>query len=576
MRFLELKGNLKKDFSGHRKARLALLGDSATQLLAQALRGAGYEAGHDLQVYDADYNQIDRQVLLQSSELYQFAPEYVLLFQSAQKLIKRFYNLAPADRKNFAQSEVAHINQLLDHLTANAPSAKLILANYMETNDTVFGQYANKTESSFLYQVRQLNCRLMAVAQERKNLFICDIAAQTAAFGQNGAVDNRNYVEADMAFGLDFLPIMAKAVVDIVHATSGGARKCLILDLDNTMWGGIIGDDGVENIQLGDLDGKAFTELQYWARELKNRGVLLAVCSKNEEAIAKKPFQEHPDMVLALEDFSIFVANWDSKVDNIRKIKEFLNIGYDSMVFVDDNAYERGVVKHHLPDITIPDLPVDSSDYLAFLRGLNLFETSSVTEEDAQRTEHFILEAKRETIQRSFTDEGEFLANLHMTGEVSPFNAFNIPRAAQLIQRSNQFNLRTIRYSEADLAGIAASPLHQSWTFNVADRFGGYGIISVVIGVMQGDALFLDTWVMSCRVLRRGVENLALNEIAEGARRAGARRLRGEFLPTAKNMLVKNHYRDLGFADAGIGQWELELENFESRKHFITRTSQPG
>jgi FkbH-like protein len=577
MRFLELKKNLKKDFSGSKKVKIALLGDSATQHLTQAIRGYGYEVGFDLEIFEADYDQIDRQIFYSASELYKSQPEYVILFQSAQKLKKKFYGTDISRRNLFAQEEAGRFGGLLAELSKNIQGVKIILANFMELNDSVFGQYANKTNMSFLYQIRHLNCELMTLAVSTRNLFVCDIAALTSAFGQTAAVDNRNYINSDMAFGLDFLPNVAKGLVDIVQAASGASRKCLILDLDNTLWGGIIGDDGVENIQIGDLQqGKAFTELQYWVRELERRGIMLAICSKNDEDIAKVPFEKHPDMVLTLDDIAIFVANWDSKVDNIKKIKSFLNIGYDSIVFIDDNPYERGVVKHHLPEITIPDLPEDPADYLSFLCGLNLFETTAYTQDDRKRTAYFQQELKREITQSSFTDEKEFLKSLGMTCEIHPFSTFNFPRAAQLLQRSNQFNLRTIRHTEEDLQYFSTSDAHLSWTFSVNDQFGSYGLISLVIGRLEGDELFIDTWVMSCRVLKRGVENLALNEIVDGARSLGVQRIRGEYIPTPKNELVKDHYRNLGFTDAGNGQWTLDVASYTPREHFFAITQVVG
>jgi FkbH-like protein len=570
MRLLELKKNLTKDFSRLKKIRIALLGDSATQFLAQAIRGYGYEVGFDLQIFEAEYDQIERQILYSSSELYQSEPEYVIVFQAAQKMKKKFYGTDMSRRNLFAYDEARRIEGLLAELNKNMQGHKIILTNFMEMNDSVFGQYANKTDMSLLYQMRRLNCELMTLAVETKNLFICDVAALTSAVGQTAAVDNRHHIYADMAFSLDFLPSMAKAFIDIVQAVSGASKKCLILDLDNTIWGGVIGDDGIEKLQIGNVEeGKVFTELQSWARELERRGILLAICSKNDEGIAKTPFKKHPDMVLTLDNIAIFVANWESKVDNIKKIKSFLNISYDSIVFIDDNPYERGVVRFHLPEITVPDLPEDPVDYLPFLYRLNLFETTAYTQDDTKRTAYFQQEQKREITQCSFTDEGEFLKSLGMTCEINPFSTFNIPRAAQLVQRSNQFNLRTTRYTEEDLQYLATSESHLSWTFSIHDLYGAYGLISVVIGRLNDEELFIDTWVMSCRVLKKGVEKLALNEIIHDAACRGVRQIRGEYIPTAKNGLVKDHYLNLGFSDAGNGQWTLDVAAYKPHEHFI-------
>jgi FkbH-like protein len=240
----------------------------------------------------------------------------------------------------------------------------------------------------------------------------------------------------------------------------GKFKKCVVLDLDNTVWGGIIGDDGLENIQVGSLGiGKAFTEFQYWVKKLKNRGVIVAVCSKNTESVAKEPFEKHPDMVLKLDDIAVFIANWENKVDNIRKIQQILNIGFDSMVFLDDNPFERNMVRENIPGLLVPELPEDPAEYLEYLYTLDLFETVSYTDNDAERTRQYQIEAQRITLFEKFTNEDDFLESLNMVSVVESFSKFNIPRVAQLSQRSNQFNLRTIRYTEADLEHIAASPV---------------------------------------------------------------------------------------------------------------------
>jgi FkbH-like protein len=571
MRFLELIRNLKQDFGNLREVKLSVLGDSATQHFIQALRGQGYESGINLNIYEAQYNQIEREVFFNDSDFYHFAAPFSLILPTVQKLRKRFYRSSPEERSTFYLKEIDFIRSIYKQITDLNPSTNLIVANFMELNDAVFGQYANSIEVSFLWQVRLLNCELMKLAASAPALYVLDVANLTANFGHQQVIDHRNYIDADMAFGLDFVPWLAKAAVDIVVAANGAAKKCLVLDLDNTTWGGIIGDDGVENIQIGDLgQGKAFSELQTWARELRLRGILLAVCSKNDETIAKGPFESHPDMVLSLDDIAIFVANWDSKVDNIREIKTFLNIGYDAIVFVDDNPYERSVVKAHHPEVTVPDLPEDPSDYLPYLCSLNLFETVSYTNFDRDRTVHFQQEAKRDHAQSQFTDERDFLKSLDMVCEIEPVAPFNLPRVAQLLERSNQFNLRTQRYGEEVLRSFTEENGYVSFVIGARDRFGTYGIISVIIARVEGHDLFIDTWVMSCRVLKRGIENLAVNLLVESARAKGLERIRGEYMQTAKNGLVAQHYAKLGFSAVDPGQWALPVEGFAPLEHFIT------
>ena len=353
---------------------------------------------------------------------------------------------------------------------------------------------------------------------------------------------------------------------------SGKFKKCLILDLDNTVWGGVIGDDGMEGIQIGDLGiGKAFSKLQAWAKQLKERGIILVACSKNTEHIAKEPFEKHPDMVLKLNDFALFVANWNNKPDNIRDIQSILNIGFDSMVFLDDNPFEREMVKKEIPEITVPDLPEDVSDYLPFLYQQNLFETTSFTEEDTKRNDQYREEAERTKVQHQFTNESDFLQNLQMTADIKPIDKFTLPRAAQLTQRSNQFNLRTIRYTEEKLAEVLQDKDKFTMTISLRDKFGDYGLISLLIlNKINNTDLFIDTWIMSCRVLKRNVEELVLNEVVEIANKEKCGRILGEFIPTPKNEIVKEHYKKLGFSENGK-YWELTPGNYDNRKTFISK-----
>jgi FkbH-like protein len=317
--------------------------------------------------------------------------------------------------------------------------------------------------------------------------------------------------------------------------------------------------------------GKAYTELQYWVKKLKNRGIIIAVCSKNTESIAMEPFEKHPDMVLHLDDIAIFMANWDNKVDNIRKIQSVLNIGFDSMVFLDDNPFERNMVRENLPEITVPELPVDPADYLEYLYTLNLFETISFSSVDTERTKQYQVEAKRARIQTGFTNEDDFLESLNMVSLVEPFNKFNTPRVAQLSQRSNQFNLRTVRYTEPDIKLLTENSGAFTFSFTLEDNFGDNGLISIIILKKEDkDKLFIDTWLMSCRVLKRGMENFILNTIVNSTKSHGFKYLKGEYIPTAKNEMVKDYYKNLGFTE-NEGGWLLAVDEYENKKCFITK-----
>ena len=553
--------------------KVALTGDTATQFLATAIRGTGAERGYQIDLFEAEYNQVERQFLDPSSELYQTDADFIVLFQSTHKLGEKHSLLSPSQQESLAEERLAFVASVCEN--PMLASKKIICLNYPEIEDTVFGSYATKVTSSFTYQVRKLNMGLMDLSQRYANLFICDIAGLQNKLGRDMMFAPNVYVSTEMVLSIDALPYVASRVMDIICAIKGQFKKCLILDLDNTVWGGVIGDDGLEGIQLGHGlgIGKAFTEFQMWVKKLKQRGVIICVASKNNEDTAKEPFEKHPDMVLKLEDIAVFQANWETKVDNIRTIQRILNIGFDSMVFLDDNPFERNIVRENIPGITVPELPQDPGEYLEYLYSLNLFETASYSQADKDRTKQYQVEAQRVSLQKTFSNEADFLKSLDMTSVVSGFSKFNTPRVAQLSQRSNQFNLRTVRYTEADIEALGQNPDVIDLSFTLEDKFGDNGLIAVIIMKKQDEeTLFIDTWFMSCRVLKRGMEDFTLNTMVEAAREKGYKRIIGEYLPTPKNKMVENHYPSLGFQKlegTPTAQYVLDVEQYQPRKNYI-------
>lgn len=569
--FSQLKKNLKQNYNGLKAIKVALLGDSATQFLVQALRAIGYEAGYDLQIWEAEFNQIERQVYDPGSEFFEFKPEIVIIFQSTHKLLTKYNKTKPDYLHQLADQRIEEVRTIVSAINDQL-NAKIIYYNYANINDSVFGNYAHKLELSFPFQLTKLNYELMQFALQVSNFYICDLSSIQHQLGKSVSFQTSVYINTEMVLSIDALPYVAKQTVDMMAAMNGQSKKCVILDLDNTVWGGVIGDDGIENIQIGSLGiGKAFTEFQYWIKKLKNRGIIVAVCSKNNESVAKEPFEKHPDMVLRLDDIAVFIANWENKADNIRQIQSILNIGFDSMVFLDDNPFERNIVRDNIPGITVPELPTDPADYLEYLYTLNLFETISYSNEDTERTKLYQVEAQRSVLQQKFTNEDEFLESLNMLSLVEPFNKFNTPRVAQLSQRSNQFNLRTIRYTESDIELISNSDNFYTFAFTLEDKFGDNGLICVIVlKAVDHEKVFIETWLMSCRVLKRGMEQFTLNTIANFANEKGFRYLIGEYIPTAKNEMVKDHYAKLGFT-AQANQWQLDLENYKNIKCYINK-----
>lgn len=568
--FKQLKRNLKRDFSGMPIIKVSLLGDSATQFLATAIKGMGIERGYNINLFEAEYNQVERQILDSTSELYRHNAKYTVVFQSTHKLLEKYAMMTTEEQLRLADERLDFIRTICTQVPGH-----IIYYNYPEIDDTIFGSYANKVQNSFTYQVRKLNYELMNLSQQYQNLFICDIASLQNKYGRDMMFDSTIYVSTEMLLSIDSLPYVASRTMDIISSIEGKFKKCLILDLDNTVWGGVIGDDGWENIQVGHGlgIGKAFSEFQQWVKKLKNRGIIIAVCSKNDEEKAKEPFEKNPEMVLKLDDISVFIANWDNKADNIRTIQSILNIGFDSMVFLDDNPFERNMVRENVSGVTVPELPEDPGDYLEFLYTQNLFETASFSNADKDRTKQYQIEAKRATAAKAFTNEADFLKSLNMVSEVKGFNKFNTPRVAQLSQRSNQFNLRTVRYTEDQITAIEKNEKYATFAFTLEDKFGDNGLIAVIImKKIDNETLFIDTWFMSCRVLKRGMENFTLNTLVDYARTNGFKKIIGEYLPTLKNSMVKEHYPNLGFEaieDSETSQWILNVENYQNRECYI-------
>lgn len=569
--FLQLQKYSRRPPEGRTPWKFAVLGDCATQHLASAIKGYAWSEGYAFDMFDADYDQILAQVMDPGSELYAFAPKTILLHLCTEKLYEQFCQTPEKERAGFAQAQAQRIQGywalIQQHL-----SASILQFSFLPEDDRVFGNYGLKTPVSFAFQVQKLNVLLAEACQSVKNVFLIDLAEIQARLGRDRFHSDRLYYIAKMPIATDALPAVAETVLATVKALDGRLKKCAVLDLDNTLWGGVIGDDGMDGIQIGELgQGHAFSDLQRWLKELKKRGILLCVCSKNNEDTAKEPFLHHPEMVLRMEDISLFVANWEDKASNIRAIQKTLNIGMDSIVFLDDNPFEREAVRSLVPGITVPELPKDPADYLTYLKGLDLFETVSYSEEDANRTAQYQAEAGRVALQQKFSDYTEYLRSLEMKAVAAPFDSFHYPRIAQLTQRSNQFNLRTVRYTEAQIAQIAQDPRYLTLYFCLRDKFGDHGLISVVILEKQEDALFIAEWLMSCRVLKRGMEEFIINTIMSTAKDAGYRRVVGEYLPTAKNAMVADLYARMGFASLGDGRFEALTDTFIPHSTTITK-----
>lgn len=568
-RFRELAKASKKEVDG-KEYRLAVLGNVATQFFSQSVGGYAHIEGMNLKVFDTDYDQIDAQLLDPSSEVYAFRPDYILLYLAADRLYEEFMKLDDSGRRNFAEDVLNKLSSYWD-LAGKNTNAKILQTDFTEIDDKAFGNFGARTEVSFNYQIRKLNWMLEEAESKRAGIYPVDLLSVQTSLGNDRFYDPVLYYNAKVSIALDSLGYVAKQVVDILFALQGRVKKCVILDLDNTLWGGVIGDDGLSGIEIGELGrGHAFSDLQLYLKSLKQRGILLAVCSKNNEDTAKEPFEKHPEMVLRLSDFAVFVANWEDKAANIRYIRDTLNIGMDSMVFLDDNPFERNLVRSMIPEICVPELPSDPALYLSYIQSLNLFETVSYSSEDADRTSMYQAEAKRRESEAAFSTIDDYLKSLEMEGNAAPFDELHYPRIAQLTQRSNQFNLRTVRYTEEDIARIASDKDYVTLYYTLKDRFGDHGLVSVVVMKKETEEeFFIDTWLMSCRVLKRGMEEYIINRLVKTAAMNGAKRIRAEYIPTQKNRMVEHIYDDMGFDCIGEGLYSLEIDRYKEHRTYI-------
>lgn len=544
--------------------RVAVLGSSTTDQLSALLDLYLFAGGVSAEIYESDFGVFRQEILDPDSGLYTFNPNTVFLATGWRDL----GHVPGVGDTGAAVSQQAEAEledwSLLWQTMHDRIGCQVIQNNFDRPAWRTLGNYERGHPAALGRYIDRVN----AMFHEQAPPFVTlhDIDHLSAAVGRWAWGDERFYHHAKMPCAPECLVNYAHSVAALVCAQSGMGKKCLVLDLDNTLWGGVIGDDGLGGILLGqgDAESEVFLSIQQYVKGLCERGVILAVCSKNEEAAAREVFERHPEMVLALEDISCFVANWDDKATNLRHIAAELNIGLNALVLLDDNPVERALVRQLAPEVAVPELPEDAGGFVQALEMHRYFEVTSLGAEDLQRTEYYRANTGRKTLQRSTGNVDDFLASLNMTARIAPIQDTTLERSVQLINRSNQFNLTTRRYTIAEILAMVQDDSTLTRTVSLVDRFGDNGLISVLVAKTNGDSLEIDTWLMSCRVLKRGVEHVLLNHLCRLARDRGLKTIRGEFIPTAKNTLVRNHFAELGFTqtdgdDAEHTHWELEL-----------------
>jgi len=550
--------------------RLAVLGGSTTNELRDFLELFLLASGIRPIFYESEYAKYEEEVLLDDARLRAFAPQIALIHTTwvNARFPGPFSNsetVASAARSEFGRFEAIWIKLI------NDIGCTVIQNNFDEPRHRSLGSIdavACYGYSSFL---RQLNADFAAAARQRPRLLINDISHLAAVVGLDAWHDPTYWLNYKLAVSPAATVTLAHQLAAIIRGIFGKSRKVLVLDLDNTLWGGVIGDDGVDGLRLGKEtpEGEAYTAFQEYCLELKRRGILLAVCSKNDPLIAREGFS-HPDTVLQLTDFAAFKANWNPKHEAIAEIAHELNLGLDSFVFVDDNPAEREIVAAQLPVVAVPNMGSDPSRYIELLDRQLYFEPVGISAEDLQRAGFYVANVERNLEQATFADYGAFLDSLAMKAVVAPFHDTYMDRITQLTNKSNQFNLTTRRYTIGELEAIRADPSAVTLYARLSDKFGDNGIVSLAIGKLNASDLEIDLWLMSCRVLKRDLEHLMLDELVARALTRGATALVGRYRPTAKNRMVSDHYAKLGFGlvtehPDGRTDWRLPL-NTEYQK----------
>jgi len=510
-----------------------------------------------------------------ASALYGFAPDAVLFCFDARHLTRGMnaaLSVAEADRQHdAAREEVLACWRLAKERFRCA----VLHQTAMQLLPAVMGNNEHRLAGSPRHALRALNAELRAAA-DAEGVDILALDERAAQEGYAAWHDPALWMRSKQEITPLAAPVYGDLVVRLLASRQGLSRKCLVLDLDNTIWGGVVGDDGMEGLILGQGNalGEGFAAVQSYAKELSRRGVILAVCSKNDEANAWEPFDRHPEMILQRSDVACFMANWRDKAANLRDIAADLNIGLDSLVFLDDNPAEREAVRRELPMVAVPEPPEDPALVPYCLADAGYFEGVALTDEDRGRTREYQSNRARAELAASSTDMVGYWRSLEMQMLWRPFDRIGLQRVVQLINKTNQFNLTTKRYSEDEVLAVMADPSAFGLQLRLLDKFGDNGTIAIVIGKMQQDEVFLGTWLMSCRVLGRQVEAATLKLVVENARRMGARRLIGEYRLSSKNGMVKNHYEKLGFttlsvSETGDSKAMLELHEYEPRDVYM-------
>ncbi len=551
------------------KFKLAILRSFTVEPIVPLLRAEAFAYGIDLEVHVGDFNTYVQDMLDSRSSLYRFAPDAVALAvrsdQAAPELWRDFADLAPEAAQQAAERVVRGYEQWIGAFRKHSQAA-LIIHSLERPSSPSLGVLDDQSEAGQSGLIRHINRELRRIAAGFHGAYVLDYDALVTRHGSEHWHDERKWLMARLPIAAGHLLHMAREWMRFIVPLSGRTAKVLVVDLDNTLWGGVIGEDGMTGIKVGaEYPGAAYQALQRALLDLSRKGILLAVCSKNNLDDAMEALEKHPGMLLRAKHFAALRINWTDKAQNLREIAQELNVGIDGLAFLDDNPFEREQVRAALPDVTVIDLPKNPLEYASAVRNCAVFERLTLSSEDQQRNAMYAEQKQRAGAEQNFQSKEDFFRFLEQEAELEPVSDLTLARVAQLTQKTNQFNLTTRRYTEPQIAEMAKHPEWQIFSIKVRDRFGDHGLVGVAIAHDEGEQCEVDTFLLSCRVIGRTVETALLAHLAESAAQRGRKRLVGWFLPTKKNAPARDFYKQHGFEPQesnGAGSlWTLDLQS---------------
>lgn len=551
--------------AGLEPIRVAVLGGSTTAEVIKFIDVFLLSNGFDPEFYESGYNRFFEDAMFDNEALDSFDPQFIYIHTSSVNIHSW---PDPFDSEETVSALVESTYEKYESVWKSLKhkyNATIIQNNFESPFSRPLGNYDATIATGRTQFVNRLNAMFADYARQDESLILHDLHYQASWFGLEHWYDKKQWYAYKYAMNLDVFPLIGESVSAQIRAVLGKSKKCLVCDLDNTLWGGVVGDDGVDGIRIGNEtpEAEAYREIQEYVRDLKARGVILAVCSKNEKDNAESGFS-HPDSVLNATDFSSFKANWQSKDRNIGAVAEEINIGKDALVFMDDNPVERKLVADNQPEVCVPTIGDDPSRYIELIDKSGYFEITSLNNDDQNRSVMYSQNKQREEQQSIFSDYSEFLVSLEMKAEIAPFSAMYLPRISQLTNKTNQYNLTTKRMSEQELTLYSESSEYTTLYGRLADIYGDNGLVSVVLAHQKNRTLHVDLWLMSCRVIKRDFEWAMFFALKKDAIKRGCDEIIGYFIPTKKNKLVSKHYEILGFScikqnGDGSSVWCLSL-----------------